>query len=105
MPRYKLIIEYDGTDFSGWQRQENGPSIQQSLEEALTRLGETTPLVSGAGRTDAGVHALGQVAHVDLAREWSGWRLREAINAQLVPLAIAVLAIETVNEQFDARRS
>ncbi len=105
MPRYKLTIEYDGTEFSGWQRQENGPSIQQSLEEALTRLGEATPLVSGAGRTDAGVHALGQVAHVDLAREWSGWRLREAINAQLVPRAVAVLAIEAVDEQFDARRS
>ena len=105
MPRYKLIIEYDGTDFSGWQRQENGPSIQQSLEESLTRLGETAPLVSGAGRTDAGVHALGQVAHVDLAREWTARRLREAINAQLVPLPVAVLAIEAVSEQFDARRS
>jgi tRNA pseudouridine38-40 synthase len=105
MPRYKLTIEYDGTEFSGWQRQENGPSIQQSLEEALTRLGEATPLVSGAGRTDAGVHALGQVAHVDLERDWTAWRLREAVNAQLVPLAVAVLAVETVSEQFDARRS
>jgi tRNA pseudouridine38-40 synthase len=105
MPRYKLTIEYDGTEFSGWQRQENGPSIQQALEEALARLGEATPLVSGAGRTDAGVHALGQVAHVDLARAWTGWRLREAINAQLVPLPVAVLVAEAVGGDFDARRS
>ena len=76
MPRYKLTIEYDGTDFAGWQRQGNGPSIQQSLEEALARLGQKEPLVAGAGRTDAGVHALGQVAHVDLDREWPGWRLK-----------------------------
>ena len=105
MPRYKLTIEYDGTDFAGWQRQENGPSIQQALEEALTRLGEAAPLVAGAGRTDAGVHALGQVAHVDLTREWTGWRLREAINAQLVPLPVAVLIAEAVGGDFDARRS
>jgi tRNA pseudouridine38-40 synthase len=105
MPRYKLTIEYDGTDFSGWQRQENGPSIQQALEDALTRLGEAAPLVAGAGRTDAGVHALGQIAHVDLMRPWTGWRLREAINARLVPLPVAVLAAEAVGEQFDARRS
>ena len=105
MARFKLTIEYDGTDFSGWQRQENGMSVQQALEDALTRLGEVEPLVSGAGRTDAGVHALGQVAHVDLTRQWTGWRLREALNAQLVPLAVAVLAIEAVSEQFDARRS
>jgi tRNA pseudouridine38-40 synthase len=105
MPRYKLTIEYDGTDFSGWQRQENGPSIQQALEEALTRLGEAAPLVAGAGRTDAGVHALGQVAHVDLARDWTGWRLREAINAQLVPSPVAVVAVEAVGDDFDARRS
>src|SRR5579863_4001768 len=105
MARYKLIIEYDGTDFSGWQRQENGVSVQQALEDALTRLGEAEPLVSGAGRTDAGVHALGQVAHVDLTRQWTGWRLREALNAQLVPLPIAALLVEPVDLQFDARRS
>ncbi len=105
MPRYKLTIEYDGTDFAGWQRQANGASIQQSLEEALARLGQENPLVAGAGRTDAGVHALGQVAHVDLKREWKGWRLKEAINAQLAPAPIAVLDAEAVGDHFDARRS
>jgi len=105
MPRYKLTIEYDGTDFAGWQRQENGASIQQSLEEAIARLGQEKPLVAGAGRTDAGVHALGQVAHVDLERDWKVWRLKEAINAQLAPLPIAVLSVETVGDHFDARRS
>ena len=105
MPRYKLTIEYDGTNFSGWQRQENGLSVQQTLEGALRRLGEEAPLVVGAGRTDAGVHALGQVAHVDLKREWRGWRLREAINAQLVPFPVAALTAEAVDGRFDARRS
>ena len=105
MPRFKLTIEYDGTDFSGWQRQGNGPSIQQSLEEALARLGQPAPLVAGAGRTDAGVHALGQVAHIDLDRDWVGWRLKEAINGQLAPAPIAVLDAEAVDDAFDARRS
>ncbi len=105
MPRYKLTIEYDGTGFAGWQRQGNGASIQHSLEEAIARLGQKNPLVAGAGRTDAGVHALGQVAHVDLARDWKGWRLKEAINGQLAPLPIAVLDAETVGDRFDARRS
>jgi tRNA pseudouridine38-40 synthase len=105
MPRYKLTIEYDGTDFAGWQRQGNGTSIQQSLEGAIARLGQENPLVAGAGRTDAGVHALGQVAHVDLDHEWAGWRLKEAINGQLAPLPIAVLNAETVGDHFDARRN
>ena len=105
MPRYRLTIEYDGTDFAGWQRQGNGPSIQQSLEEALARLGQEQPLVAGAGRTDAGVHALGQVAHVDLDRNWAGWRLKEAINGQLAPLPIAVLGVQAAGDHFDARRS
>jgi tRNA pseudouridine38-40 synthase len=105
MPRYKLTIEYDGTDFAGWQRQGNGASIQQSLEGAIARLGQENPLVAGAGRTDAGVHALGQVAHVDLDHEWAGWRLKEAINGQLAPLPIAVLNAETVGDHFDARRN
>ena len=105
MPRYKLTIEYDGSGFSGWQRQENGPSIQQVLEEAFFALTGQTISVHGAGRTDAGVHASGQVAHVDLGREWSAWRLREAINAHLVRRPIAVLEVEPAADGFDARRS
>ena len=105
MPRYKLTIEYDGSGFSGWQRQENGPSIQQVLEEAVFALTGQTISVHGAGRTDAGVHASGQVAHVDLGREWSAWRLREAINAHLVGRPIAVLEVEPAADGFDARRS
>ncbi|MGO4871738.1 MAG: tRNA pseudouridine(38-40) synthase TruA [Roseiarcus sp.] len=105
MPRYKLTIEYDGTDFSGWQRQANGASIQQALEEALFALTGERPTVHGAGRTDAGVHAMGQVAHVDLKREWRGWRLREAINAHLNPQPIAALEAEPAADHFDARRS
>ncbi len=105
MPRYKLTIEYDGSGFSGWQRQENGPSIQQVLEEAFFALTGQTISVHGAGRTDAGVHASGQVAHVDLRREWSAWRLREAINAHLVGRPIAVLEVEPAADGFDARRS
>jgi tRNA pseudouridine38-40 synthase len=105
MPRYKLTIEYDGSGFSGWQRQENGPSIQQVLEEAVFALSGQTISVHGAGRTDAGVHASGQVAHVDLRRDWSAWRLREAINAHLVGRPIAVLEVEPAADDFDARRS
>src|SRR5271169_1601529 len=105
MPRYKLTIEYDGSGFSGWQRQENGPSIQQVLEEAFFALAGQTISVHGAGRTDAGVHASGQVAHVDLRREWSAWRMREAINAHLVGRPIAVLEVEPAADDFDARRS
>jgi tRNA pseudouridine38-40 synthase len=105
MPRYKLTIEYDGANYAGWQRQANGASIQQALEEALFELTGESPVVHGAGRTDAGVHAMGQVAHVDLEREWRGWRLSEAINAHLSPQPIAVLAAEPAREDFDARRS
>jgi tRNA pseudouridine38-40 synthase len=105
MARYKLTIEYDGTDFSGWQRQENGASIQQALEEALLALTGERVVAHGAGRTDAGVHASGQVAHVDLEREWRGWRLREAINAHLAPRPVAVVEAERAADDFDARRS
>jgi tRNA pseudouridine38-40 synthase len=105
MPRYKLTIEYDGATYSGWQRQENGHSIQQALEEAFERLTGATPHVAGAGRTDAGVHARGQVAHVDLVRDWLGWRLREAINAHLLAERISVVEAEGVGDDFDARRS
>ncbi|HEY1943148.1 MAG TPA: tRNA pseudouridine(38-40) synthase TruA [Roseiarcus sp.] len=105
MPRHKLTIEYDGAAYSGWQRQENGASVQQALEEALHALTGERVVVHGAGRTDAGVHAMGQVAHVDLTRAWDGWRLREAVNAHLAGQAVAVLGAEPAADEFDARRS
>jgi len=105
MPRYKLTIEYDGGPFAGWQRQENGRSVQGSIEAALLALTGEAAVVRGAGRTDAGVHALAQVAHVDLGRDWDGDKLREALNAHLRPDPIAVLAAEVVPDGFDARFS
>ena len=104
MPRYKLTLEYDGAGVSGWQRQQNAASIQQMLEEAVFRLTATQETVHGAGRTDAGVHATGQVAHVDLARRWDGGRLREALNAHLVAAPVVVVAAEEAAADFDARR-
>ena len=87
MPRYKLTIEYDGTGFAGWQRQKNGLSVQKALETAITRFcGERVP-VRGAGRTDAGVHALGQTAHLDLTRVVAPEVLRSAVNHHLRPAA------------------
>jgi tRNA pseudouridine38-40 synthase len=105
MPRFKLILEYDGAPFVGWQRQENGVSVQQAVEEATFAMTGETRVVSGAGRTDAGVHATGQVAHVDLGRDWSPFRLGEGLNAHLVPHPIAVVAVERVADNFDARHS
>ena len=105
MTRYKLILEYDGGPFVGWQRQDNGPSVQAALERAVLGFCGETATVYGAGRTDAGVHALGQVAHVDIARETDAERVREALNAHLRPDPIAVLAAEAVEEDFHARFS
>ncbi len=105
MTRYKLTIEYDGRDFVGWQRQDNGPSVQQAVEEAIEGFCGERVVVSGAGRTDAGVHALGQVAHVDIARDADGDTVRDAINHHLSPAAVAVLAAEAVADDFDARFS
>ncbi len=105
MPRYKLTIEYDGTPFVGWQRQTNGRSVQQAIEEALVRLTGEEPTIRGAGRTDAGVHALGQVAHFDLLRDWTGDKLRDGLNAHLRPEPIAILRAEAVADGFDARYS
>ncbi|MBB3932688.1 tRNA pseudouridine38-40 synthase [Kaistia hirudinis] len=105
MPRYRILIEYDGTPYSGWQRQANAPSVQQTIEEAIFRFsGEDVP-TRGAGRTDTGVHALGQVAHFDLAGPWRGERIRDAMNAQLRPAPIAILEAAEVADSFDARRS
>ena len=105
MPRYKLTIEYDGGPFVGWQRQENGRSVQQAIEEAIAAFSGETVVVKGAGRTDAGVHALGQVAHIDLARDWPTDTVRDAINAHLRPEPVAILAAERVADDFDARFS
>ena len=105
MPRYKLTLEYDGEPFVGWQRQANGPSVQEALEEAIFAVSGEAATAHGAGRTDAGVHASGQVAHIDLAKAWSSFRLSEALNALLAPKPIAVLAAEEVAADFDARFS
>jgi tRNA pseudouridine38-40 synthase len=105
MPRFKLILEYDGAPFVGWQRQQNGPSVQEALESAVSAMTAERVVAHGAGRTDAGVHASGQVAHIDLARDWDPFRLSEGLNAHLVPQPVAVLCAERVAEDFDARRS
>jgi tRNA pseudouridine38-40 synthase len=105
MPRYKLTIEYDGTPFVGWQMQENGASVQGCLAQAVKAFSGEESIPRGAGRTDAGVHALGQVAHVDLAKDWATEKVRNALNALLRPDPIAVLACEAVAPDFDARFS
>ncbi len=105
MPRYKLVIEYDGAPFVGWQAQENGVSVQAALEAAVAAFCGEAAAVRGAGRTDAGVHALGQVAHLDLAREWDADTVRDAINAHLRQHPIAVLSAEPAAAAFDARFS
>lgn len=107
MPRFKLTIEYDGTGYSGWQKQPDVPSIQQSLEEAVTAFcGEACDVV-GSGRTDAGVHALGQVAHVDLPKDADPYRVMQGINYHMRELSpcIAVVDTEAVPDDFHARFS
>ena len=105
MPRYKLTIEYDGAPFAGWQFQADAASVQGALADAIEAFAGERVAVSGAGRTDAGVHALGQVAHVDLAKEWDTDTVRDALNARLRPHPIAVLSAERVAADFDARFS
>lgn len=105
MPRYKLTIEYDGTPFVGWQRQDNGRSVQSALEAAAAGLCGSRVEVVAAGRTDAGVHATGQVAHLELPRAYPADKVRDAINAHLRPAPIAVLAAEPVADDFHARFS
>ena len=105
MPRYKLTIEYDGTGLVGWQRQANGLSIQEALETAFERFCGERLIVYGAGRTDAGVHALAQVAHLDLARDADPETIRGAVNYHLRPHSISILAVEAAPPGFDARRS
>ena len=103
MPRYRLTIEYDGRPFVGWQRQENGPSVQAALEHAIMKLTGESVTVGAAGRTDAGVHALGQVAHADIAKEMAADKMRDALNAHLRPHPVAVLEAELVADDFHAR--
>ncbi len=105
MPRYKLTVEYDGTEFVGWQFQANGISVQQALEEAVAAFCGETVRVHGAGRTDAGVHARAQACHLDLAAEAAPDVLRDAVNAHLRPRRVSVLTAERVADDFDARRS
>ena len=105
MTRYCLTIEYEGTNYIGWQRQKTGASIQQELEDAVEAFCGERTLVQGAGRTDAGVHALRQVAHVDIIRETDGNTVRDALNAHLRPNPISVLKAKAVSNQFHARFS
>lgn len=105
MPRYRITIEYDGTPFVGWQVQAAGPTVQGQLRAAIKRFSGEDVEVRGAGRTDSGVHALGQVAHFDLARAWDTFRIREALNYHLRPDPIAVLDCAEAAPQFDARFS
>ncbi|MHB2266607.1 tRNA pseudouridine(38-40) synthase TruA [Aliihoeflea sp. PC F10.4] len=107
MPRYRLDIEYDGMPYSGWQRQADLPTVQQAIEEAISRFTGETVSIRGAGRTDAGVHASGQVAHVHLERDWTADKLMGALNAhlKLAGDAIAVFAVQAVEADFDARFS
>lgn len=105
MPRYRITIEYDGTPFLGWQRQAIGPSVQSALEDALQRFTGESASVRGAGRTDSGVHALGQVAHFDIGKAWEPFKIREAFNYHLRPAPISVLDCELAADDFDARYS
>lgn len=105
MPRYALLIEYDGRPFCGWQAQSGLPSVQEAIEHALAQLEHDVPRISAAGRTDTGVHATGQVAHCNLQRDWKPLRLRDAINHHLRPLPVAILAVTQVEDSFHARFS
>ncbi|MEM8586926.1 MAG: tRNA pseudouridine(38-40) synthase TruA [Pseudomonadota bacterium] len=103
MTRYKLVVEYDGRPFVGWQRQDNGPSVQQAIEDAIEGFCQRRVTVQGAGRTDAGVHALGQVAHIDLDHDPAPDTVRDAINYHLKPAPVALLAVDQVSQDFHAR--
>ncbi|HEV7717640.1 MAG TPA: tRNA pseudouridine(38-40) synthase TruA [Arsenicitalea sp.] len=105
MHRYRLTVEYDGSPFCGWQRQADRPSVQQALEEAILAFSAETVVTQAAGRTDTGVHALGQVVHFDLEREWDARRIREALNFHLKPNPVAVVEADAVDDTFEARFS
>ncbi len=105
MPRYKLVIEYDGGPFCGWQRQADDPTVQGAIEAAVLRFSGETVRLTCAGRTDAGVHAIHQVAHLDLGKAWRTDTVRDALNAHLRPQPVAILSAEMVPDTFDARHS
>lgn len=103
MPRYALKIEYHGKPFAGWQKQRDVPSVQQAIEKALLKIDPKNAGIQGAGRTDAGVHAYAQVAHVDMAADWQPFRLSEALNYHLKPQPVAILQATEVADDFHAR--
>ena len=105
MPRYRLTIEYDGAPYCGWQLQPNLPTVQGALEDAIMAISGESVRVHGAGRTDAGVHALGQVAHCDIAKHFVPGRFRDGLNAHLRPHPIGVLSADIVPDDFEARFS
>ncbi|WP_117195381.1 tRNA pseudouridine(38-40) synthase TruA [Rhizobium terrae] len=107
MPRFRMTVEYDGTPYVGWQMQENGHSVQAALQAGILSLTGETVSIRGAGRTDSGVHAIGQVIHADLARDWKPYKLRNALNAHLMMAGekVAVLDVQAVDDEFDARFS
>ncbi len=103
MPRYRIIIEYDGTSFVGWQRQDTGLGVQQILEDAILGFSGEAITVQGAGRTDAGVHAFGQVAHFDLNKDWATDTVRDAINNLVRPHPVSIISAELAEPEFNAR--
>ena len=103
MPRYALKIEYHGAPFAGWQRQPELQTVQGAIEAAIRKLEAGNAGITAAGRTDAGVHAVGQVAHIDMAKSWDLFRLTEAINHHLKPLPVAIVACAQVDDDFHAR--
>jgi len=105
MPRFALLIEYDGAPFAGWQRQPDRPSVQGAIESALAKLQKGAHTIAAAGRTDAGVHATGQVAHCDLTKDWDPFRLSEALNFHLKPLPVAIVDCALVADDWHARFS
>jgi tRNA pseudouridine38-40 synthase len=105
MPRYRLILEYDGTPFAGWQRQADLLSVQQVVEEAIEKMSGEAVSIQAAGRTDSGVHALGQVVSFDLSREWDPFRIREALNFHTKPHPVAIIDAAAVPDDFEARFS
>lgn len=107
MPRYRMTVEYDGVPYVGWQRQDNGPSAQGAIEKAILSLSGETVSIRGAGRTDSGVHAMGQVIHADLSKDWSVYKLQNALNAhlRLAGERVSILDVTAVDERFDARFS